>query len=223
MHILNELFSKVFVITVNPPNERASYISDYFSTLNLNYDLRVSTNKSFFHTQYDGNTEINTSEQSLASTYSSILYECFYKQIERIVIIEDDNIFVDRFEEKFGIFYKNLPDTWDVLHLGNDRDLKDQTNDWIKLEHINQYVGKVKLKFTTNCTMFNKWTNYKIIADKIVDSKYPIDIILIDFFQRDSLIAYSPTTPLTNQLSSRESLQSPNTSEKRFNSLIRNI
>lgn len=218
MHILNKLFSKVFLITINPPNERVSYISEYFSKIELMYDLRVSINQKFFEVINDGQHEINSSEQSLTSAYSSILYECFYKKLKNIVILEDDNIFVDGFEEKFEIFYKNLPDKWDILHLGNDPDMTDQPNEWIKLESINKYAAKVKLKYATNCTIFNTFDNYKIIADKIVSSRYQIDYVLNDFFQNDSLIGYSPTEPLTRQLSSR---QSHNTSEKRFKSLIR--
>ena len=52
MHILNKLFSKVFVITIGTSNERYDYISSYLTNLNINYELRVSVNKNFFESKY---------------------------------------------------------------------------------------------------------------------------------------------------------------------------
>ena len=78
MHILNKFFQKVFVITTGCPNERYEYISSYLNRINLNFELRVSVNKSFFTTKTDSNHEINQSEQSLSSQYASIFYENYF-------------------------------------------------------------------------------------------------------------------------------------------------
>jgi len=60
-------------------------------------------------------------------------------------------------------------------------------------------------------------TIYKIIADKIVSSKYPVDLVMIDFSYNNLLNSYSPSIDITNQLSTRIS----DVPIDRFKSLIR--
>ncbi len=65
MHILNKLFSKVFVITIGTSNERYDYISSYLTNLNINYELRVSVNKNFFESIYQQNEGIGSDAELL--------------------------------------------------------------------------------------------------------------------------------------------------------------
>ena len=60
-------------------------------------------------------------------------------------------------------------------------------------------------------------TTYKMIADKIVSCKYPIDLVMIDFSYNNLLNSYSPVIDITNQLSTRMC----DVPEDRFKSLIR--
>ena len=212
MHILNKFFQKVFVITTGCPNERYEYISSYLNRINLNFELRVSVNKSFFTTKTDSNHEINQSEQSLSSQYASIFYENYFNKIDSFVVLEDDNIFCDKFESKFQTFFQHLPNEWDVLHLG-DYNLKDN----IKSENVNQYVDKIYLKYTTNCMAFRNKEKFKNISELIEKSHYQIDYVLNDFYLKKLLNCYSPTIQLTQQLSYRKGIDSV----KKFESLIR--
>ena len=212
MHILNKFFQKVFVITVGIPNERYTYISSYLNKLNIEYELRVSANKKFFESKYQGDHNINQSEQSLSSQYASIFYENYYRNIDSFVILEDDNMFCDDFESKFENFFNWLPNDWDVIHLG---DYNDETN--IKKESVNQYVDRLYLKYTTNCMIFRNIENYKNIAEMVDKSQYQIDFVLNHFYINNLLKCYCPTTQLTNQLSYRKQVDSI----KKFESLIR--
>ena len=115
MHILNKLFSKIFLVTTNPPNSRYESFVEYYNSVGLNYDLRISTNSSYFKKIYDNSFEINEQEQSLESAYTSILYESYYKNFDSIVILEDDNRFVENFEELFLEFYNNTPSKANVV------------------------------------------------------------------------------------------------------------
>jgi hypothetical protein len=203
MHILNTLFSKVFVITVNPPNERISYISEYFSKLNLNYDLRVAPHYNYFNKLYDGLFEINENEQSLQAAYCNIFYEAYYKNLESIVILEDDNQFIDDFKNSFMQFYENVPEDWNFLHLGEYQLGYVKTKENYITTSVNEYVNKVVVKHSSNCTIFRKTDTYKLIADKIIQVKYPVDLVFTDFPYRNILNCYSPTKELTKQLSTR--------------------
>ena len=46
---------------------------------------------------------------------------------------------------------------------------------------VNDYVNKIKIKYSSNCMIFRSPITYKMIADKIVSSKYPVDLVMIDF------------------------------------------
>jgi len=215
MHILNRLFKKIYVITVSPPNDRIIHFTNYFKNIDLTFDLRISSHKKFFNEFIHGETHINESEQSLTANYASIIYESYYNDIENFVILEDDNIFNDNFNEEFELFYKNLPDDWDVLHL-SDYDIEQH----ILKKSINDYCDRIFIKYTTNCMIFRNPTRYKSIADVCINSKYPIDYVLNSLYQENKLISYAPTKKLTYQSSYRVESENilPN---KKFSSLIR--
>ena len=217
MHILNKLFSKVFLLTTNPPNSRYESFVEYYNSIGLNYDLRISTNSSYFKKIYDGSFEINEQEQSLESAYTSIFYESYYKNFESIVILEDDNRFVDNFEEQFLEFYNNVPTDWDFLNLSNYQLGYHKNKENYIVTSVNEYVNKIKIKHSSNCTIFRYPTTYKMIADKIVGCKYPVDLVMTDFSYNNLLNSYSPLIDITNQLSTRIS----DVPEDRFKSLIR--
>ena len=217
MHILNKLFSKVFLVTINPPNSRYELFVEYYNSIGLNYDLRVSINQKFFEVIYDGAHEINSSEQSLASAYTSIFYESYYKNFDSIVILEDDNRFVENFEELFLEFYNNTPTDWNFLNLSNYQLGYHKTEENYIVTSINEYVNKIKIKHSSNCTIFRYPTTYKMISDKIVSCKYPVDLVMTDFSYNNSLNSYSPSIDITNQLSTRIS----DVPIDKFKSLIR--
>ena len=217
MHILNKLFSKIFLITTNPPNSRYASFVEYYNSIGLNYDLRISTNSSYFKKIYDNSFEINEQEQSLESAYTSILYESYYKNFDSIVILEDDNRFVENFEELFLEFYNKTPTDWDFLNLSNYPLGYHKIEKNYIVTSVNEYVNKIKIKYSCNCMIFRCPTTYKMIADKIVSCKYPIDLVMIDFSYNNLLNSYSPVIDITNQLSTRMC----DVPEDRFKSLIR--
>jgi len=203
MHILNKLFSKIFLVSTNPPNSRYESFAKYYNSFGLNYDLRISTDSSYFRKIYDGSFEINEQEQSLESAYTSIFYESYYKNFESIVILEDDNRFVDNFEERFLEFYNNIPTDWDFLNLSSYQLGYHKNKENYIVTSVNEYVNKIKIKHSSNCTIFRHPTTYKMIADKIVGCKYPVDLVMADFSHNNLLNSYSPVTDITNQLSTR--------------------
>ena len=217
MHILNKLFSKIFLVSTNPPNSRYESFVEYYNSIGLNYDLRISTNSSYFKKIDDCSCEINEQEQSLESAYTSIFYESYYKNFESIVILEDDNRFVDNFEEQFLEFYNNVPTDWDFLNLSNYQLGYHKNKENYIVTSVNEYVNKIKIKHSSNCTIFRYPTTYKMIADKIVGCKYPVDLVMTDFSYNNLLNSYSPLIDITNQLSTRIS----DVPEDRFKSLIR--
>jgi|688.fasta_scaffold06162_15 hypothetical protein len=211
-HVLNKLFQQVFVITTGLPNERYTHFYNYLKDQNINFDIRVAVDKNFFETRYDGTHEINRSEQSLSSQYASIFYECYYTNVDSFVVIEDDNVFCQDFEDQFNIFFNNVPSDWDVLHLGDY--LLDQN---IKKEKINNYVDKIYIKYTTNCMIFRNKENFIKIAECAIRSKYQIDFVLNSLYNNKEINCYAPNRSLTNQLSYRVGVDS----ENKFKSLIR--
>ena len=217
MHILNKLFSKIFLVSTNPPNSRYESFVEYYNSIGLNYDLRISTNSSYFKKIYDGSFEINEQEQSLESAYTSIFYESYYKNFDSVVILEDDSRCVENFEELFLEFYNNIPTDWNFLNLSNYQIGYHKTEKNYIVTSVNEYVNKIKIKHSSNCTIFRYPNTYKMIADKIVGCKYPVDLVMTDFSYNNLLNSYSPLIDITNQLSTRIS----DVPEDRFKSLIR--
>jgi GR25 family glycosyltransferase involved in LPS biosynthesis len=190
-----------------------SYIQNYFKSVNLDFEFRISPHTNFLNKFTHNNTHINENIQSLTSNYASIIYECYYNNFETFVILEDDNIFDQNFEEEFTLFYEHLPNDWNVIHLS---DYDDENH--IRKNNVNDYCDRIFVKYATNCMVFRNPRKYKFVADACVNSRYPIDYILNSLYVEDKLICYASRKSLTHQLSYRD--VSENQSQKMFKSLI---
>lgn len=51
-------------------------------------------------------------------SHARILEDCLRDGIERVLIMEDDVVFVDGFAAKLKVFLEHVPDDWDQLYLG---------------------------------------------------------------------------------------------------------
>ena len=65
-----------------------------------------------------------------------ILEDCLNQEINSVLILEDDAVFIDGFAEKVQEFWKHLPEDWEMVYLGGqhiqeDLGLPRKINEWV--------------------------------------------------------------------------------------------
>jgi GR25 family glycosyltransferase involved in LPS biosynthesis len=103
---INDYFSKVILINLDRREDRLEKISTQLDNLGITFE-RFSA--------IDGNAEgINP---IVAGRMSHTQVWKKY-QGKKILVLEDDALFVDNFNEKFAEVIQTLPSDWDVFYLG---------------------------------------------------------------------------------------------------------
>jgi hypothetical protein len=227
MNIINKHFDKVYVITTSLETERQSYILEYLSKNNIEYNIRVSVPYKFLQDYYIKdlwNSEIITNSKniSLCLCYLSIFKECLYNKTYRVLIFEDDIIFENDYIEKFERFMSSIKNEWDILNFGYH--YKKFEDGW-KYFEVNEFVSDAEVSWTTHMVAFNKELTLRNLSDKIINSTMPIDYI-INYFthickclnDERRMVCYIPNEIICKQLSYRDDENKPD--NKVFKSLI---
>jgi GR25 family glycosyltransferase involved in LPS biosynthesis len=103
---INEFFDKVVVINLDRRTDRMEQLVPQLKELGIEYE-RFSA--------VDGK-ELNISP-IIAGTMSHVQVLKKYKD-QKILVLEDDALFVDDFNEKFEEVMQTLPIVWDIFYLG---------------------------------------------------------------------------------------------------------
>ena len=227
MNVINKHFDKVYVITTSLETERQSYILEYLSKNNIEYNIRVSVPYKFLQDYYIKdlwNSEIITNYKniSLCLCYLSIFKECLYNKTYRVLIFEDDIIFENDYIEKFERFMSSIKNDWDILNFGYHH--KKFEDGW-KYFEVNEFVSDAEVSWTTHMVAFNKELTLRNLSDKIINSTMPIDYI-INYFthickclnDERRMVCYIPNEIICKQLSYRDDENKPD--NKVFKSLI---
>ena len=135
--ILNQEFDKVFVLSLEKERDKRANISTVLGDLNIEfeffdavngYDIKYNVEWEFYSkrplsTYYEKTYNKKFIESRGAWGCLKSYYEIFKlaikKKYKRILILEDDVLFCENFEEKVKEFFVNIPDpNWKMVLLG---------------------------------------------------------------------------------------------------------
>jgi GR25 family glycosyltransferase involved in LPS biosynthesis len=134
---LNDLSNNIYVINLKKRTDRKLHITNQLAKINCkNYNLIEAV---------DGNSLTNPTNLSngmfgLVKTYLNIYEEWSKKDAENILLIEDDSLFVNNFNEKVEDYVNNVPSDWDMLYFGANH---------------NYHMGKKTIKINEKCIKLN--------------------------------------------------------------------
>jgi GR25 family glycosyltransferase involved in LPS biosynthesis len=110
---INEYFDKIYCINLPERKDRWQQCEGEFKKHNINV------------VRYDGKRgqqtgRLTPGEVGLILTNIQILQEAVANNYEKILIMEDDVVFVDDFNKKFEEKIGFLPNNWGTIHLGGN-------------------------------------------------------------------------------------------------------
>ena len=155
---INDYFDKVVVINLDRRTDRMEKLDSQLKDLEIEYERFSAIDAK----------EIGISP-IIAGTQSHVAVMKKYAE-QKILILEDDALFVDGFQEKFDTVMKTLPTDWDVFYLGA---LSPKNTG--RIDPVNEHWGKQVLTTGTQAYCINP-IRMKYFIEKLDGYEWYIDI-----------------------------------------------
>lgn len=161
---VNDFFDRVVVINLDRRQDRMDKLGAQLDELGIEYD-RFSA--------HDAN-ELGI-KPYIAGTWSHTTVWSKYRQIFgdiKILVLEDDALFCENFNEKFAEVMQTLPEDWDVFYLGA---LVDKRTG--KVEKVNDHWARQIVSTGTQAYCINP-KRLERFYEEIKDKEWYIDVEL---------------------------------------------
>ena len=134
--MLSEMFERVYVINLPRRKER---LETFFRQVPADWPFRYPTQ----YAAVDGGLATQPDwwnggggAWGCYKTHLRILEDCLNHEINSVLILEDDAVFVEGFTEKIQTFWKHLPEDWGMVYFGGqhiqeNQGLPRKINEWV--------------------------------------------------------------------------------------------
>jgi GR25 family glycosyltransferase involved in LPS biosynthesis len=188
--ILNKISKNIYVINLPERIDRKTHIIGELNKIGCaDYKIFPAIN---------GNKELNPTHlkngmYGLIKTYINIYEEWKNNKTGTITIIEDDCVFVNDFNEKSEIFYRSVPEDWEMLYFGGNHN----NHMGVTTKNINENCLKLTYSFTAHCVILKDYVFEHLISE-IINFNVENDVILANL--QSVYNAYCSTEILANQI-----------------------
>ena len=107
--MLNDIFDRVIVINLDSRPDRLEAFDAQAKKFGIKYD-RISA--------VPANPPKLPATWACKESHLQVMKQAIKDGVKRLFIFEDDALFDTEFDTKFPLFYKELPEDWDMLYLG---------------------------------------------------------------------------------------------------------
>ena len=185
--ILNDLSENIYVINLPERMDRKTHIVNQLSNVGcVDYIIFPGVNGN----RENNPTRLKNGMYGLIKTYLNIYEEWKNKKTGTITIIEDDCVFVDGFNDKSKIFYKNVPSDWEMLYFGANHNGE-------TTKKINENCLKLSYSFTAHCVILKDHVFEHLISE-IKNFTIENDVVMANFQQQYN--AYCSIETLATQI-----------------------
>ncbi len=172
MHILNQFFDKVFVLTIESATNRQSIIKEEFKDLDFEFiyginkneihidqwikDGKYSETNAMQHERFS--RKMNRGEIACAYGHRMIYQKILDQNLNKVLILEDDILFDEEKAKLIQVIMSELPTKWNILYLDYDKNEKNHIGTFFKqcfysFQHI---FGLMKFNFRMIWNYYSK-------------------------------------------------------------------
>lgn len=197
---LDNLSNSIYVINLKERTDRKNHILNELSKINCEkFNLFEGINGN----EIINNTKLSNGMFGLVKTYLKIYEDWKMSPKENILIIEDDCIFVDGFNEKLLKYIENVPDDWEMLYFGANHNYHMGS----KTTKINDYCIKLNNSYSAHCVLFKPYVFDELILS-LLNFNIENDVMMSNLQKKYN--SYSSIPNLTSQIASFSNIQNEN-------------
>jgi GR25 family glycosyltransferase involved in LPS biosynthesis len=194
---LTDLSKNIYVINLPERSDRLKHIESQLKNIQCNeYKIIEGINGSLI----ENPTRLKNGMFGLIKTYLKIYEEWSKEENETIMIIEDDSIFVDDFNQKMEIYIKNVPSNWDMIYFGANHNY----HTGMKTLSVNENCIKLNNSYSAHCVLLKKNVFIELI-ESIKTFNVENDVMLATLQRKYN--AYSTSEPLATQIESYSNIE----------------
>ncbi len=187
MNILNQVFSKIYVISSYATQDRLNDLLPFLSKENIECELVISPKKKYFKDKNEDELWLGKGAFSLLSGNESIFLKEYYLKSKTFCILEDDIFFDVDYKNKLNEIVYDIPIDWQILNLGyhvnSSINYKFNSQEkFYKLKDNDFFVGTHIIGYNYNVVSF--------LLDKIENNKYPMDTFLNNNLKQINIYTY---------------------------------
>jgi len=196
---MDKFFDRIYVITYQGLTDRQLHISQHFQTLGIQWEFRTAVQKELFI-----ECDLSISEISLLQAHLHCLMDARLNKLNRVLICEDDVLFIANAKEEFQKFVIGLPSDWEYLQLGNQF----WATHYLRRENLSQNLYRFKWGTGSHCIGIHSEV-FDVTIQALETMKQPLDFLYYGLFQTH--MCYCPETFLADALSGKGDLRFPTT------------
>jgi len=194
---LNDLSNSIYVINLKERLDRKLHIEDQLKKINCdNYILFEGIDGKKFNNP----TKFPSGMYGLLKTYLNMYDHWSQSPKENILIIEDDCVFTDDFNEKLESYINEVPTNWDMLYFGANHNYHMGQ----KTEPINDKCIKLNNSYSAHCVLIKSYV-FEELINGIKGFTIENDVMMTNLQKKYN--AYSSSNTLTTQLVSYSDIQ----------------
>lgn len=194
---LEDLCKSIYVINLKERTDRREHIENELKKINCtNYKLFEGV---------DGKKLINTTRLpvgmfGLINTYFNMYDDWKKNSHDSILIIEDDCIFIDGFNEKLEDYINHVPKDWEMLYFGANHNYHMGE----KTENINEKCIKLNNSYSAHCVILKSYVFEELISS-LKTFNIENDVMMAKLQKKYN--SYSSVPNLTSQIVSFSDIQ----------------
>ena len=197
---LDELSKNIYVLNLKKRKDRLEHIEKELKKINCNnYHIFEAVDGN----EIKNNTKLKNGMFGLIKTYLNLHVELTKKNYTDVLIIEDDCVFCENFNNLLTKYYTEIPSNWDFIYFGANHNYHIGG----KTETINKEVVKLNNSYSAHCVLFKRKVFDDLIS-KLIDFTIENDVMMSHLQKK--YIAYSSSKPLTTQLPTFSDIENKN-------------
>jgi GR25 family glycosyltransferase involved in LPS biosynthesis len=194
---LNELSDSVYVINLKERTDRKKHIVNELKKINcINYTFIEAINGK----KLKNTTKLTDGMFGLINTYINIYIDWKNENKEDIIIIEDDCVFVESFNEKLHNYVINVPKDWDMMYFGANHNYHIGE----KTKTVNEKCIKLNNSYSAHCVLLKSHVFEELIFN-LLNFETENDVMMANLQRKYN--AYSSVPNLTSQIVTYSDIQ----------------
>ena len=204
MSFTNHVVDEVVVINLKKDTKKLESITNQLEKEKIMFERFDAVNGKTLENRHEFTSFCNkfcaSGIRGCALSHYSVWNSILTKGFENIMILEDDAVLVENFDEKFSLIYNSIPKDFDILYLGSlfycdPSEVFNKVYRY-KNEKINEHVLR-----TEGCGGLQGYIISRNCIQKIINEKisFHIDTNLMEWIKKYNLKTYAITPMLITQ------------------------